>query len=819
MATTRKSDGPSTLLKRAVTSSIHIGHARRPSDLSPIPEIPDNRMSLSLKRRYPFNQLPGAPLAAPDANHNNAVPPPAFMSIFNPDSDMTGCSTALQTQSSLYEKPVLSAVTSPFPLQRPPLHNQHSSVSTSASSSNNTSPTTTVSTLESAMAEDNTPGTSPESPPALLTSFKAVSSDSSPNCDRPHSPSKRPRNAKNLSLNVPAVGEAALPARSSGNGTPKSISAPNSPGFIKPPVPTPPNSRRRPSHLGLTIKLPATLPDKLAPRTGILRHHQSSPSLLSPSVRGPNGGMTLPPPSAGFKQTTFQRPSFNMRWNSESTSDLPSSSSDSPPKSPNDVLLEMDEDEEDIHGPRSGEPKSPAYPNGPHCIFDPNVYLFAEPDAKLAAQFDVVINVAREVLNPFDVAEDEAAAVEEAEAPIKTSFNMDSIFSPVDGKPIEFPPPAPVRPRLYPLEKRPEYIHMPWEHNTAILDDLPRLVEVIDRRSSEGKKVLVHCQCGVSRSATLLIAYSMYKNPEKTMQDAYSAVKSRSRWIGPNMSLIYQLTDWKKRLTADMSGPKTAKWGPMSNMNGPRTAGMTKPSSATGFGRGLGFNTDGEDEMVEPQTAPLPPLGGFSSMMSGPPSGKPQVVRARSDTGGYVTSFTPGPSSAPPTMLLANGKLLARDNRQSWPDGDARFPRPAPISGSARTPDAPPAEHRLSWPESPFDAAGQPLPSPPARAPPPPPILPKPDNTTSYTVNRVSFALPSDHVDRPFNCSAPPAATEDDTITSPIDPVTSPRSSGIWATMPSRRSGGWSLFADPRSPTERAQSGGSQVLRNIFDVL
>lgn len=220
-----------------------------------------------------------------------------------------------------------------------------------------------------------------------------------------------------------------------------------------------------------------------------------------------------------------------------------------------------------------------------------------------------------------------------------------------------------------------------------------------------------------------------------------------------------------------------------------------------------------------PQTAPLPPLGGFSSMMaSGPPAEKPQVVRARSDTGGYVSSITPGPSSAPPTMLLANGKNIARDNRQSWPDGDARFPRPTPTSGNARTPDAPPAEHRLSWPESPYDAAGQPLPSPPAHAPPPPPPLASRPEATSYTVNRVSFAIPENHVDRPFNCSAPPTSANEDTIMSPIEPVTSPRNSGIWATMPSRRSGGWSLFADPRSPTERAQNA-TQVLRNIFDVL
>ncbi|KAF8445188.1 dual specificity phosphatase, partial [Terfezia claveryi] len=164
----------------------------------------------------------------------------------------------------------------------------------------------------------------------------------------------------------------------------------------------------------------------------------------------------------------------------------------------------MDEEFEDE--PRSGEAKSPAYPAGPVCIFEPNVYLFAEPDAKLASEFDVVINVAREVLNP----------------PINT-------------------------PKVTGSGKT-EYIHISWDHNTPIVDELPDLVKIIKDRVTGGKKVLVHCQCGVSRSASLLIAYALFMKPEQTVQEAYDTVKRRSKWIGPNMSLIFQLLEWKKRL-------------------------------------------------------------------------------------------------------------------------------------------------------------------------------------------------------------------------------------------------------------------------------
>lgn len=54
------------------------------------------------------------------------------------------------------------------------------------------------------------------------------------------------------------------------------------------------------------------------------------------------------------------------------------------------------------------------------------------------------------------------------------------------------------------------------------------------------------CQCGVSRSATLIIAYTMalaaaglmptHLGHLKGMQDTYDFVKSKSCWIGPNVS-------------------------------------------------------------------------------------------------------------------------------------------------------------------------------------------------------------------------------------------------------------------------------------------
>jgi hypothetical protein len=74
--------------------------------------------------------------------------------------------------------------------------------------------------------------------------------------------------------------------------------------------------------------------------------------------------------------------------------------------------------------------------------------------------------------------------------------------------------------------------------------------------------VLVHCQCGVSRSATVVIAYCMREAakaleegrevPELAsctgMHDTYSFVKEKSEWVGPNLGLVFQLVAYERTL-------------------------------------------------------------------------------------------------------------------------------------------------------------------------------------------------------------------------------------------------------------------------------
>ncbi|KAI0351741.1 hypothetical protein OH77DRAFT_1563589 [Trametes cingulata] len=81
---------------------------------------------------------------------------------------------------------------------------------------------------------------------------------------------------------------------------------------------------------------------------------------------------------------------------------------------------------------------------------------------------------------------------------------------------------------------------------------LEPICEWIDKAREEGGKVLVHCRVGVSRSATVTIAYVM-KHLSLPLVDAYLIVRSRrlSVLIQPNMRLLYNLLGWEVKLARE----------------------------------------------------------------------------------------------------------------------------------------------------------------------------------------------------------------------------------------------------------------------------
>lgn len=309
------------------------------------------------------------------------------------------------------------------------------------------------------------------------------------------------------------------------------------------------------------------------------------------------------------------------------------------------------------------------------------MYLYLEPSHVEAREFDVILNVAREVLNPFLAAPDkDAKPREEGPEPQRTSntdnaylAGRDSVSEPqtavseksfasaLDAQMEDASMTAPGTPKAFRPE--PEYIHVPWDHNTNVVDDLLRLCELIDNRVRQNNRVLVHCQCGVSRSASLVVAYGLYKNPQLTVQEAYDAVKFRSKWIGPNMNLIYQLSEFKTKLVK-IHPMGTAPWHSWRALG----SGRSNPNAAVNPHLDSGLQSSGLRSPPQKSLSAPSQIGRDSRSSSFSPPSSAQLAPTSSG------DITPGPSSAPPDMQWSPGQRLPA------PESDAVSSYAEPLS-------------------------------------------------------------------------------------------------------------------------------------------
>ncbi|KAL4741313.1 hypothetical protein BDV11DRAFT_71535 [Aspergillus similis] len=511
---------------------------------------------------------------------------PSFMSVFGGDPSI---SLEKEEQPTKIQPLNFPANINGNTLRRPLPFQHRESVSSVTSGSADSSPTTTVSTFDSPITTDTSPNSSPESPTSMPLSYSKfmtasrnfesqglstaqsnlskMTSESSTTQKRPDSPGRRDRNLKNLSLRMPPPLSSSRPSISTASivetNSQHRLSAPPSPISIPPK-----GIRRKPA--GLTIRTPgfdrsfSSNISELAPPTPhgrmSLRHAESSPSLtsvFSPSF-GPKGGMQLPRPST---QHGYRRPSAHSEDN---LSPVPSVADEGAIAET--VLHELAEEDDMPQSRESARRSERGYPDGPIQIYDSGVFLYLEPTADEASRFDVVVNVAKEVMNPFSKTADNSQTVMSAlrsgtvDSKQQSCSTPFSAFSDASFKSaLEYLPGNSSDSDSNNEASAPEYVHVGWDHNSEILQDLYPLCELIESRISQGKKVLIHCQLGASRSASLVIAYGLYKNPQLDFNSMYETVKERSRWVSPNMSLIYQLTDFRSRLLRG-SRPSSGDW-------------------------------------------------------------------------------------------------------------------------------------------------------------------------------------------------------------------------------------------------------------------
>ena len=665
----------------------------------------------SAKRCSP-TKSPGSSMPVSTSSQSLLASLPSFMSVFgngpNRLEAYEGDAAATTSQGRTFKRPI--NITQPAP---PTVRRD----STSTFESTESSPTTTISTVGSSITEPS-PRSPPETPDSSspLRSFKNLRTHSMPNnqsemerkdpfsssfpilpgVERADSPNKKMRNMKNLSVNtsasnrtgpqLPRLGISHPPQTST-----NAFSAPPTPGFIVPlKIP-----KKKPSTLPLMITTPdssnssqdrpsAALQSPSDPQIRTLRLLQTSSNgaLFSPTV-APEGGMRLPPfapPATSSRPFTTggrigkARPPLSVS---------PLSSFDTSTSSPiTRQTLDHVQEETDYEPPLSQEVKSPAYPQGPVCIYDPHVYLYLEPSHVEAREFDVILNVAREVMNPFLAAPDKDArsreglemqrtfnanntylAGRDSASEPQTAVSENSFASALEAQIEDASMTAPGTPKA--SRPEPEYIHMPWDHNTNVVDDLLRLCELIDNRVRQNRRILVHCQCGVSRSASLVVAYGLYKNPQLTVQEAYDAVKFRSKWIGPNMNLIYQLSEFKTKLvkTHPMG---TAAWHSWRALG----SGRSNPNAAVNPNLDSGLPSSGLRSPPQKSLSAPSQIGRDSRSSSFSPPSSAQLAPTSSG------DITPGPSSAPPDMQWSPSPRLPA------PDSDAVSSFVEPLSTS-----------------------------------------------------------------------------------------------------------------------------------------
>ena len=77
--------------------------------------------------------------------------------------------------------------------------------------------------------------------------------------------------------------------------------------------------------------------------------------------------------------------------------------------------------------------------------------------------------------------------------------------------------------------------------SARIIDHVPRGLQFISESQKSGKNILVHCAAGVSRSASMVIAYMMVKY-SLDFDSAKSIVKSKRGCIWPNNGFQQQIS-------------------------------------------------------------------------------------------------------------------------------------------------------------------------------------------------------------------------------------------------------------------------------------
>ncbi|RZF47799.1 hypothetical protein LSTR_LSTR006063 [Laodelphax striatellus] len=135
-----------------------------------------------------------------------------------------------------------------------------------------------------------------------------------------------------------------------------------------------------------------------------------------------------------------------------------------------------------------------------------------------------------------------AAAVNEDS--LKAAGGVDCVISAAPELP---PPPLPPQSLIMVLR-------IPVLDNLSedILTHLHRVADCINEIKCKGGRTLVHCVAGVSRSASLCLAY-LIKYHNMSLRRAFQHLRSRRRCVRPNSHFFYQLIQFEREVKGKAS--------------------------------------------------------------------------------------------------------------------------------------------------------------------------------------------------------------------------------------------------------------------------
>lgn len=96
-------------------------------------------------------------------------------------------------------------------------------------------------------------------------------------------------------------------------------------------------------------------------------------------------------------------------------------------------------------------------------------------------------------------------------------------------------------------------------------------------------RVLVHCQAGISRSATICLAYLMMKKRVR-LEEAFEFVKQRRSIISPNFSFMGQLLQFESQVLTTTTTTSSSCAAEAASPSGPlRERGKATPTPTSQF--------------------------------------------------------------------------------------------------------------------------------------------------------------------------------------------------------------------------------------------